>query len=302
MPNATANAVALRGSSGAWVLYDVQRIRNSWELGKISWSVLRSDRTLAWFPVLSAVVSLLVVGVIAGLVATTGVDSTEGKQSLEAIGWVFVVVGYIALAFVATYFLAALVHGANERLEGRDVSLSGSLGAANAKLHRILPWAIVQGTVSVIISAIEERVGFVGQIIVRLIGAAWAIVTFLTIPIIMMEDLGPWNALKRSGALLKQTWGENLVAQAGFGLFAVLASIPGIALIALGAATNEVVALVGLGTIGVIWILVVSVVISAMSGIYRIALYRFAVDGTAPGAFASSDLGGAFGHRKPGTT
>jgi len=293
--------VLLGGSSGAWILYGMQRIRNSWELGKISWSVLRSDRTLAWFPVLSAVVSLLVIAVFAGLVATTGVDTTEGKESLEAIGWVFVVVGYIALAFVATYFLAALVHGANERLEGRDVSLSGSLGAANSKLHRILPWAIVQGTVSVIISAIEERAGFVGQIIVRLIGAAWAIVTFLTIPIIMMEDLGPWNALKRSGTLLKQTWGENLVAQAGFGLFAMLASIPGIALIALGVATNEVVALVGLGTIGVIWILVVSVVISAMSGIYRIALYRFAVDGKAPGAFASSDLGGAFGQRKPGT-
>ena len=150
----------------------MQRIRNSWELGKISWSVLKSDRTLAWFPVLSALVSLLVIGVFAGLVATTGVETTNGQESLQAIGWVFIVVGYIVLAFVATYFLAALVHGANERLEGRDVSLSGSLGAANAKLHRILPWAIVQGTVSVIISAIEERAGFVGQIVVRLIGAA----------------------------------------------------------------------------------------------------------------------------------
>ena len=283
----------------------MQRIRNSWELGKISWSVLRSDRTLAWFPVLSALVSLLVIGAFAGLVATTGVDTTAGTEtatgtgteSLQAIGYVFIVVGYIVLAFVATYFLAALVHGANERLEGRDASLSGSLGAANGKLHRILPWAIVQGTVSVIISAIEERAGFVGQIIVRLIGAAWTIVTFLTVPVIMMEDLGPWNALKRSGTLLKQTWGENLVAQAGFGLFAMVASIPGIALIAIGVATDEVAALIGLGAIGIIWILVVSVVISAMSGIYRIALYRFAVDGKAPGAFADSNLGGAFGHR-----
>jgi hypothetical protein len=279
----------------------MQRIRNSWELGKISWSVLRSDRTLAWFPVLSGLASLLVIGVFAGLVATTGVETTDGKESLQAIGYVFVVVGYIVLAFVATYFLAALVHGANERLEGHDASLSGSLGAANAKLHRILPWAIVQGTVSVIISAIEERAGFVGQIIVRLIGAAWAIVTFLTIPIIMMEDLGPWNALKRSGTLLKQTWGENVVAQAGFGLFAMVASIPGIALIAIGVATNEVAALVGLGAIGVVWVLVVSVVVSAMSGIYRIALYRFAVDGKAPGAFANADLGGAFGPGKSAT-
>jgi hypothetical protein len=276
----------------------MQRLRNSWELFKISWSVLRSDRTLAWFPVLSGVVSLGVFALFAALVWTTGVDTTKGQESLQAIGYVFVVIGYIVLAFVATYFLAALVHAANERLEGRDTSLSGGLEAANSKLHRILPWAIVQGTVSVIISAIEERAGFVGQIIVRLIGAAWAIVTFLTVPIIMMEDLGPWNALKRSGTLLKQTWGENLAAQAGFGIFAMLASLPGAVLIGLGVATNEVAAIVGLGAIGLVWILIVSVIVSAMSGIYRIALYRFAVDGKAPGAFASADLGGAFGPRK----
>jgi hypothetical protein len=277
----------------------MQRIRNSWELFKISWTVLRSDHTLAWFPILSGLVSLVVLALFAGLVWTTGVDTTNGQESLEAIGYVFVVLGYIVLAFVATYFLAALVHAANERLEGRDASLGGSIGAANAKLHRILPWAIVQGTVSVIISAIEERAGFVGQIIVRLIGAAWAIVTFLTVPIIMMEDLGPWNALKRSGTLLKQTWGENLAAQAGFGIFAMLASLPGAALIGIGIATDEIAAIIGLGAIGVIWILIVSVVIAAMSGIYRIALYRFAVDGQAPGAFAQANLGGAFGPRKP---
>lgn len=274
------------------------RIRSSWELGKISWSVLRSDRTLAWFPVLSALASLVVVAAFAALVATTGLDTTDGQESLGAIGYVFVVVGYIALALVTTYFLAALVYGANERLEGRDASLSGSLAAANAKLYRILPWAIVQGTVSVVISAIEERAGFVGQIIVRLIGAAWAIVTFLTVPIIMLEDLGPWSALKRSGTLLKQTWGENLAAQFGFGLFAMLASLPGIAVLALGVASGELAVMIPLGAIAVLWILVVSVVVSATSSIYRTALYRFAVDGQAPGAFAGADLGGAFGHRR----
>jgi hypothetical protein len=276
----------------------MERIRNSWELGKISWSVLRSDRTLAWFPVLSGIASIVVFGAFAALVATTGIETTGGQESLGAMGWVFVVVGYIALALVTTYFLAALVHGANERLEGRDVSLGDSLGAANAKLHRILPWAVVQGTVSVVISAIEERAGFVGQIIVRLIGAAWAIVTFLTVPIIMLEDLGPWNALKRSGTLLKQTWGENIAAQFGFGLFAMLASLPGIAVLVLAVATGELLVMIPLGVAAVVWILVVSVVVSAMSGIYRTALYRDAVDGLAPGAFANADLGHAFATRR----
>ena len=131
-----------------------------------------------------------------------------------------------------------------------------------------------------------------------MIGAAWAVVTFLTIPIIMLEDLGPWNALKRSGTLLKQTWGENIVAQAGFGLLSLVVSLPGIALVAIAAATGSLAAIVVLGGIGVVWIAIAAIVIGAMGGIYRTALYRFAVDGRAPTAFAGADLERAFGPRR----
>jgi hypothetical protein len=276
----------------------MQRIRTSWELGKISWSVLKSDRSLAWFPVMSAIAALVIIGVFGGLVAATGIDDTGREESLKGIGYVFIGIAYLALAFVSTYFLACLLHGANERLQGRDATVGGSIAAANAKLHRILPWALVQGTVSIIIAIIEERFGIVGQIIARLIGAAWAIVTFLTVPIIMLEDLGPIQALKRSGTLLKQTWGENIVAQAGFGLLALVAMLPGLALIGIGVATGSLAVAIALGIVGVVWVAIVSVVISAMTGIYRTALYRYTVDGTAPAAFAGADLGNAYAPKK----
>lgn len=276
----------------------MQRIRNSWELGKISWSVLKSDRTLAWFPVLSAIASLVVVGIFAGLIAATGVDSDTGHEGLKAIGYVFVFAMYVGLAFVTTYFLGALVHGANERLNGRDAKFGDSMGAASSRLHRILPWALVQATVSIILRSIEERAGWLGQIVVGLLGAAWSVLTFLTVPIIMLEDVGPVNALKRSGELVKRTWGENLVAQAGFGIIGMLAMLPGIAVIALGIATGSVVVAVALGIVGAVWLSIVLVVLSAMSGIYRVALYRFAVDGKAPPAFADAQLGEAFGQRR----
>ena len=146
------------------------------------------------------------------------------------MGYVFVVALYIAAAFIVTYFQAALTAGANERLDGRPASVGAAMRSANAKLHRLLPWAIVSATVSMVIRAIEERFGIVGQIIGSLIGAAWGIVTFLTIPILMLEDIGPIDALKRSAHLLKQTWGENLGAQFGFGFLGILAMLPGIGL------------------------------------------------------------------------
>ena len=279
------------------MLTAMERIRNSWELAKVSWSVLRSDKALAVFPALSAVVGLIVLGIFAGLIAVTGVNNTHGT-SLRGIGYVFIVLAYIGLAFVTTYFLGALVHGANEALEGRRAELGECFAAANAKLHRLLPWAVVQGTVSIIIRAIEERFGFVGQLIGSLLGAAWAIVTFLTVPIIMLEDLGPIDALKRSGNLLKQSWGENIAAQFGFGVFGLVAMLPAVIVFALAAATGSLVVMIPIGAVAVAWALVVALALSALTGIYRTALYRFAVDGVEPPAFAGADLQHAFGPRR----
>ena len=274
----------------------MQRIKNSWELAKVSWSVLKSDRTLLWFPVLSAIFGLIVVGVFGGLLAATGVNSGSGG-GMKGIGYVFIVVGYIALAFVSTYFLGALVHGANEALEGRRAALGDCFAAANGRLHRLLPWALIQATVSIIIQALEER-GFLGQIVATVIGAAWAVVTFLTIPIIMLEDLGPIAALKRSGHLLKHSWGENIAAQAGFGIFSMLAILPAAIVLGLVVGSGSTVLIAGIGAVAVVYAVVVSVIISALSGIFRVALYRFAVDGAAPPTFAGADLQHTFGPRR----
>ena len=276
----------------------MQRLKNSWKLAKVSWSVLKSDRTLLWFPVLSAISGLVVFGIFAGLVAATGVDNGS-NGGLKGIGYLFIVIGYVALALVSTYFLGALVHGANQALEGRRAQLSECFAAANERLPRLLPWAVVQATVSIIIQALEER-GFLGQIVATLLGAAWAVLTFLTIPIIMLEDVGPIAALKRSGHLLKGTWGENIAAQAGFGIFSLIAMLPAIIVLGLVAGSGSTVLLVTFGAVAVAWVLVVTVVVSALSGIYRTALYRFAVDGTAPPTFAGVDLEHAFGPRRAG--
>jgi hypothetical protein len=158
----------------------------------------------------------------------------------------------------------------------------------------------VQGVVSIVISSLENRGGWFGQFVTRMLGAAWAVLTYLTVPILVFEDLGPVNAIKRSGALVKQTWGENLVGQAGFGLLGMVASLPGILLLVLGIGSGSLVLAVTLGILGGAWVVVVSVAVAAMSGIYRTALYRFAVDGQAPPAFANADLGAAFGPRRGG--
>ena len=132
-------------------------------------------------------------------------------------------------------------------------------------------------------SASSSATAIVGRIVAALIGLAWNLVTFLTVPILVLEDVGVGDAFKRSKDLFKKTWGENVVGQAGLGVVGVLVvASPAIALIAIGAALGTV-GLVVLGAIGVIvdrrqprsWS-------AALSGIYRTALYRFATTGRCP--------------------
>jgi hypothetical protein len=278
------------------------RMQRSWGLAKSSWAVLKSEKTLLWMPVLSFIGSVIVVGIFALAVwATLGKDTGlngDTEYSTNVVTWVLGFCTYVGVALVQTYFLAALCAGANERLQGRDTNLGMALGVAQSRLHRILPWAVVSATVSIIIEAIEERLGFLGRIIGAFIGAAWNVVTFLTVPIIVFEDLGPVNALKRSGHLLKQTWGENLMAQIGLGLIGVIAFLPGILVIALGVMAGDVLVMIPLIAIAAVYLAVAASIVSALSGIYRTALYRYAVDGQVPDAFASNDMEHAFGQRK----
>jgi hypothetical protein len=272
------------------------RFQMSWEIAKRSWAVLRADKTLAWFPVLSALGSLLVIAVLGGLFAVAGINDSSTGTSLQPIGWVLIVVMYLALAMVQTYFLAGLVAGADQRLRGQDSTLKSALAIANSRLHRLLPWAVVTATVTMVLQAIEERFGIVGTLVARLVGLAWNLVTFLVVPILVLEDLGVGDALRRSKDLFKKTWGENVIGQFGLGIVGSLIAIPGIVLIIAGAALGTA-GLIVVGGIGVIWLIVSAVVVSALSGIYRTALYHYAANGQVPGEFSGIDFGQAFRRR-----
>jgi hypothetical protein len=280
----------------------MSRFQRSIALAKASWSVLRSDRSIAWFPVLSGVTSVLVVALL-GLIGFVTADETTTASgsthySASVATFVIAIVGYVAVAYLQTYFLAGLVASADDVLQGRRTTVGRGLAVASSRAGRLLPWAIVSATVSYVLQAIEERLGFVGAIISTLLGAAWQVVTFLAVPIIVFEDVGPIHALKRSGSLLKQTWGENIIGQGAIGLLAFLPMLAGVGIGVLGVASGTAVVAVPLVVVGAVVVLATVVVASALSGIYRTALYRYAVDGQVPVPFVGVDMEHAFGPRR----
>ena len=68
-----------------------------------------------------------------------------------------------------------------------------------------------------------------GRFVAGLLGAAWTVVSFLVVPILVVENKNPFAALQESAGLVKKTWGEQVAGNFGFGLIFFLLAIPAIA-------------------------------------------------------------------------
>lgn len=266
---------------GCLTLLPVGRIQGSIELFKASWAVLRQDRELLLLPVISALAAGLTIALFAlPVLATVDFDAVDAAGN-STVGGTPVTAGllalvYLVLAFISIFFNAALAHAANERMSGGDPTVASALRGAASRTRRILPWAIVSATVSFIISQIQRRGGVFGSVLGFLGGMAWSAVTFLVLPILVIEDVTVTEAVKRSTALLRSAWGEGLAGHIGLGIIGFVAMIPLGMLAAVGAASGSAVIAVPLIAIAVVGVVGVFIVTSALSIVFQTALYRFA--------------------------
>jgi len=271
----------------------MDKLRNTLALARSSWSVLQADKELLILPLLSGIASMIVAAsFVVPIVLTGGAD-----EEPTALGYVLLFVMYVVLAFVTIFFNAALVAGANERLHGGDPTVGSALRAAASHTGRILPWAIVSATVSILLQAVQQRGGAAGRGVAGIAGLAWSLITFLVIPVIVIEGLGVGAAVKRSSALFKQTWGENVAARVGFGLLGFLLALPAVLLVFLGFAAGTIGAGIAIA-VAVVWLLAVTLVMASLSSIFQTALYLYAAENEVPtGYFEREQFRQAFGSK-----
>jgi hypothetical protein len=260
----------------------VKTIRRSIELMKQSWAVLKHDRELIWLPVISALVAGIVAAIIlipVGLSQDWDAVSGTGESASQQVGGgVYLAIAglTLALAFISIFFRAALVSGAHERMMGGDPTVRSAIAGALERLPKLFGWAVITTIVGSILRAMEQRAGLLGRIVVNMVGMAWAVTTFLVIPVIVIENSGAVDSTKRSVALFRHTWGENLSAQVGFGLIGFLAFIPIVILAAIGATIGTLLGFV-LIAVAVMAGIALITVLSALGAIFQTALYHYAV-------------------------
>jgi hypothetical protein len=275
----------------------MERISRSWRLVKSSWGVLRADKELLLYPVVSGIVTFIAAALVFLVwLGSGGLDRLDG-DGFGLLDLVIMYVFYFVVSTVVVFFNSALVAAANIRLEGGDPTLSDGFRIAFSHLPAILGWAAIAATVGLILQVIRERAGAAGAIVSLIGSMAWSLITFLVVPILVVEGVGPIEAIKRSASLLRKTWGEQIVGNFSIGL------VIGLAVVAVAISGGILAALlftisVALGLIGVAvlvaGLIILGLVGSALSGIFNVALYRYAVGEEADAFFPRETLAGAF--------
>lgn len=269
------------------------KFSRSWDLVKASASVLRSDKELMLFPVISGAVTLVVLATFLLPAFALRIFADGFGLGGVVFGFLFYFVQYAVMIF----FNCALVGAAMIRLDGGDPTLADGFNAAKARIPAILGYAAIAATVGVLLQGLKQKDNFLVRLMGSVLGAAWTLATFLVVPVLVSRDIGPIDALKQSVALLKRTWGENAVGQVGigaaFGLITTAVAIVGVGLAVLAAQVSFALAIV-VGALALLAVLLVGVYQAALSGIYSAALYRYAVSHETPAAFRGADLEHAF--------
>ena len=269
------------------------KFSRTWQLVKQSFVILRSDKQLMLFPILSAISCLFVTAIIATggtllmmpsitMAAASGERFQPNHSPMFLIGMFAM---YVANYFIIVFFNVALVGVANSRLMGGNWTFRDGIELAWARKGTILQWAFVAATVGMILRTLEERMGLLGRIVMRIIGIAWTLACYFVVPVLAFEDISPVAAVKRSSKLFRDTWGEKVIGGLSFSLVSLVLMLPGFGLWFVAIVLGGVKGLLAGFALLILYILMLSVMMSAVQGIFNAALYRYACFKQVPAAF-----------------
>jgi hypothetical protein len=153
-----------------------------------------------------------------------------------------------------------------------------------------------------VLRALQERLGLIGRLVVGFLGLAWTVATFLVVPVLASQEVGPTEAISRSVELLKRTWGENIIGNAGigvvFGLLMFLAILVAAGLIVGAFAMQSIAAVIIAFAVAAIGITLLGLIQASLQGIYAAALYNYAEEGQVGYGFDQAMLEQAFKPKK----
>jgi hypothetical protein len=248
------------------------RLSNGWTLAMNSLKVLKENKQLIIFPVLSGISLVLIMGSFVLVFLGVNGWSDENIEDPGTIGnYLYLFLFYLVNYFIVVFFNMGLIHCTRLYFRGEEVSINAGLRFSLSRIGTIFSWAVFAATVGTILRIIQEESGLIGKIITGIIGIVWNIATFFVVPVIAYEGLGPIAAFKRSSQLMKQKWGESLGATFSFGLIQFLAMI--VLIIPLFFIGNMIHPIGGIA-LAIMGVFIIATIFSAAQTIFVSAVYH----------------------------
>jgi hypothetical protein len=287
------------------------------EVMRLSFSVIRADKELLWFPILSSIFSALFsFAVLFPTVILNVMDTGSYAWDWIQLLWLFIV--YFGLAWISTFFGVCTCYTAKVRFEGGNATLGESIKYGFKRFGTISAWSAISALFGILMAALQNlanRLGTAGKIIVQFLRAGmsfmWNIATIFVIPAITYYDLNPIDAIKKSTETLKKTWGESIIRHFGLGLmrflfgFLVFLIIGGLGgyVIYLGATSNPALLLWGviIVIVAVVYLVIVNLVFNVANQVYNTALFVYADTGSVPKGWKKQVLANTFQPKPEGS-
>ena len=274
---------------------------NSWNIVKQSARVLAADKELLIFPILSSLgVIIVTASFVIPLFMANFFDSIF-KGGGEILGLFTLFLFYLCQYFVIFFANTALVGATLIRLKGGDPTVKDGFNIAFSRFGSILGYALIAATVGMIIKALSRKKSGLQHLLISLVGFAWNVATFLVVPVLAAEGVGPIKAIKRSAELLKKTWGEQLIGNFGinsvFTIITILILVVTLPIIFLFFINQLTGFSILLGCILIFLLLLIGLVNSTLNGIYAAAIYQYADTGQMGSYFDQEIVRNAFTSR-----
>jgi hypothetical protein len=277
----------------------LDRIRHGLTLTKKAWGVIRASPGLIKLPIIGGVVGL-VVFIVFGL---PGVVLLDSEDTWVVVGGVaLLLIGAFLAGLVVLFYNVVLVAAADHALRGEEPDVAAAKRVARSRLGAIVKWGLVAFAVGFVLGALSESKGALGRFAASLGAAMWELVSFLVLPILTFEGVGPIASMKRSTALFRERWGEQVTGNVVIGgvaglivIVGIVVGFGGVALVIAGG-TTAIVAGVVLVLVGVIVTLGGAVFGGATRNVFGVALYRYVAEDRALGPFTTADLESAARH------
>jgi hypothetical protein len=199
---------------------------------------------------------------------------------------------YLAFGLVSVFFGVGLVTCTRITLEERDSKFLDGFRHAVRNLHWITIWAFISWTVGPILNLLDHQ-RLTTLWVRKLLKTSWSVVSYFVIPILVVDKVNVFSALRRSVDVMSHTWGKGAISKLGLYWFFLFLNIPTLVMFAMGHYPegpwpNS------LTLVLLLYIYATIVVYQTANSVLSVVLYKYAADGTVVPGFKEEHLKLAF--------